>query len=88
MYFSVGNLKEVIWIQYRIPVDRQVLLVSGGECLDSASRVCNYHAGTDTNPIFLFNKMHIEGSSPNVSGQANTNQIHMNYGSNDNLTGR
>ncbi|CAG7838501.1 unnamed protein product [Allacma fusca] len=65
---TVSNLKEAIWSSYRIPVDRQVLLVSGGECLDPASRVCSYSAGTDTNPIFLFNKTNIE-SSPTSSGQ-------------------
>lgn len=52
-------------------MDRQVLLVSGGECLlDSNSRVGSYAAGTDTNPIFLFNKNNIETSSPSSSGQS------------------
>ena len=62
-------------------MDRQVLLVSGGECLDPGSRVCNYAAGTDTNPIFLFNKSNIE-SSPTSSGQTAPSS-----GSLENLTG-
>ena len=32
----------------------QVLLISGGESLEDNTNVCNYSAGTDTNPIFLF----------------------------------
>lgn len=31
-----------------------MLLVSGGETLELANRVCSYSAGTDTNPIFMF----------------------------------
>lgn len=62
----MSNLREAIWQTCRIPIDRQVLLVSGGECLDPQSGVCFYAAGTDTNPIFLFNKSNIE--SPSNSG--------------------
>lgn len=54
--FSVLSLQEQIEIAYKIPVDKQVLLASGGECLDSNAKVCTYSAGTDTNPIFLFSK--------------------------------
>ena len=32
------------------------MLISGGEWLDSQSRVGSYSAGTDTSPIFLFSK--------------------------------
>lgn len=33
-----------------------MLLVSGGEVLQDTQRVCNYSAGTDTNPIYMFSK--------------------------------
>jgi len=49
----------------RIPADKQVLLVSGGESLEGNVRVCQYSAaGTDTNPIFLFSKTTIESQTP------------------------
>jgi RB1-inducible coiled-coil protein 1 len=62
--FSVKQLQDVIETSCGIPVDKQVLLVSGGECLDPAARVCSYSAGTDTNPIFLFSKSTIESVAP------------------------
>lgn len=58
------HLKDVIEGSCGIPVDKQVLLVSGGECLDPTARVCSYSAGTDTNPIYLFSKSTIEGLTP------------------------
>ncbi|KAJ9589366.1 hypothetical protein L9F63_017418 [Diploptera punctata] len=61
---SVRHLKEVIERHCGIPVDKQVLLVSGGDCLDPTMRVCSYSAGTDTNPIYLFSKSTIESQSP------------------------
>ncbi|XP_075213216.1 autophagy-related 17 isoform X2 [Lycorma delicatula] len=61
---SVVQLKESIHYVCHIPVDKQVLLVSGGECLDPTARVCSYSAGTDTNPIFLFSKSSIESTTP------------------------
>ncbi|BES88329.1 Autophagy-related protein 11 [Nesidiocoris tenuis] len=66
---SVGTLKEAVERVCGIAIDKQVLLVSGGECLDGCSRVCSYSSGTDTNPIFLFSKLTIESTippSPNV----------------------
>lgn len=45
-------------------MEKQVLLVSGGESLDPAARVCSYSAGTDTNPIYLFSKNTIESLTP------------------------
>lgn len=48
----------------KIPSDRQVLLISGGEVLPPTARVCSYSAGTDTNPIYLFNLNLIESSHP------------------------
>nr|CAD7195119.1 unnamed protein product [Timema douglasi] len=61
---SVVQLKEVIERACRIPADKQVLLVSGGESLDPNARVCSYSAGADTNPIFLFSKCTIESMTP------------------------
>lgn len=59
------HLKAAIASQIKIPEDKQVLLISGGESLDPTARVCSYNsAGTDTSPIFLFNKSAIE--SPNL----------------------
>lgn len=51
---SVQSLKQAIERHHAIPACSQVLLVSGGETLESNSRVCNYAAGTDSNPIFMF----------------------------------
>jgi RB1-inducible coiled-coil protein 1 len=61
---SVQNLKAHVEHTLRIPVDKQVLLVSGGEHLRADDRVCSYPAGTDTNPIFLFSKDVIASEQP------------------------
>ncbi|XP_049787044.1 RB1-inducible coiled-coil protein 1 isoform X2 [Schistocerca cancellata] len=61
---NVVQLKEAIEKVCHIPADKQVLLVSGGDCLDPGVRVCSYSAGTDTNPIFLFSKSTIESMTP------------------------
>lgn len=53
---SVASLMSAIDRQYGIPVASQVLLISGGETLNPANRVCSYSAGTDTNPIFMFSR--------------------------------
>ncbi|CAH1390768.1 unnamed protein product [Nezara viridula] len=57
-------LKEAIKKITGIPVDKQVLLASGGESLEHNVRVCSYSAGTDTNPIYLFSKESIDATSP------------------------
>ena len=62
--FSVQNLKIHVESAFKIPVDKQVLLISGGEHLRPDDRVCSYPAGTDTNPIFLFSKYLIERDQP------------------------
>lgn len=61
---NVVQLKENIQRFCHIPVDKQVLLISGGDSLDPSARVCSYSAGTDTNPIFLFSKSTIESTTP------------------------
>ncbi|XP_038622433.1 RB1-inducible coiled-coil protein 1 isoform X3 [Tachyglossus aculeatus] len=53
---TVADLKHAIQTKYKIAVQHQVLVVNGGECMAPDRRVCTYSAGTDTNPIFLFNK--------------------------------
>lgn len=47
-------LKEKIEQICCIPRAQQVLLVSGGEILQNATKVFSYSSGTDTNPIFMF----------------------------------
>lgn len=49
-------LKDTINRHHGIPKRDQVLLVSGGETLQSNARVGKYSAGTDTNPIFMFSR--------------------------------
>ncbi|KAF7708095.1 RB1-inducible coiled-coil protein 1 [Silurus meridionalis] len=53
---TVLDLKHAIQAKYKIAAQHQVLVVNGGECMVAERRVCSYSAGTDTNPIFLFNK--------------------------------
>ncbi|CAH2285198.1 RB1-inducible coiled-coil 1 isoform X1 [Pelobates cultripes] len=53
---TVNDLKHAIQTKYKIAVHNQMLVVNGGECMAPERRVCSYSAGTDTNPIFLFNK--------------------------------
>lgn len=62
---TVANLKKAIASRTDISEDKQVLLISGGESLNSHQRVCSYSsAGTDTSPIFLFAKINIESNQP------------------------
>uniref|UniRef100_A0A8C8DUC7 RB1-inducible coiled-coil protein 1 n=1 Tax=Oryzias sinensis TaxID=183150 RepID=A0A8C8DUC7_9TELE len=53
---TVHQLKHAIQAKYKIAIQHQVLVVNGGECMAVDRRVCSYSAGTETNPIFLFNK--------------------------------
>ncbi|KAK0161341.1 hypothetical protein PV327_009821 [Microctonus hyperodae] len=61
---SVDELKEAIERECGVLAVHQVLLMSGGECLEPQARVCSYSAGTDTNPIYLFSKAAIESQTP------------------------
>ncbi|XP_030070244.1 RB1-inducible coiled-coil protein 1 isoform X2 [Microcaecilia unicolor] len=63
---TVADLKHAIQTKYKIGVLHQILVVNGGECMASDRRVCSYSAGTDTNPIFLFNKEMILCERPPV----------------------
>ncbi|XP_065207804.1 RB1-inducible coiled-coil protein 1 isoform X2 [Planococcus citri] len=60
---TILHLKHVLEKNYDIPVTKQVLLINGGECLADDTKICFYPAGTDTNPIFLFNRAFLESSS-------------------------
>ncbi|XP_061696383.1 RB1-inducible coiled-coil protein 1 [Syngnathoides biaculeatus] len=53
---TVLELKHAIQAKYKIAIQHQILVVNGGECMAAERRVCSYSAGTETNPIFLFNK--------------------------------
>ncbi|KAK3869761.1 hypothetical protein Pcinc_024947, partial [Petrolisthes cinctipes] len=61
---NVSVLKQVVERAVKVPPEKQVLLISGGEALDPKRRLCHYSAGTDTSPIFLFSKTTIEGHDP------------------------
>ncbi|MEE6464004.1 hypothetical protein FKM82_006133 [Ascaphus truei] len=63
---TVTDLKHAIQAKYKIAVQQQILVVNGGECMAPDRRVCSYSAGTDTNPIFLFNKEMILCERPPV----------------------
>ncbi|ELU18827.1 hypothetical protein CAPTEDRAFT_226747 [Capitella teleta] len=49
--FRVMRLQEVIAKVCRIPTDKQVLLISGGESLDQTAKVCTYSAGTQFDDV-------------------------------------
>lgn len=46
LFYSVIKLQHVISSETGIPVESQVLLISGGEPMSPNSRVCTYSAGT------------------------------------------
>lgn len=53
----MSTLKNAITAKCNIPVDQQVLLISGGDYLEDSYLVQQYNsAGTVSNPIFLFDK--------------------------------
>jgi len=60
----VSELRKAVKKRTGIDTQCQVLLISGGESLDADKRVCEYAAGTDTNPIFLFSITSIESTHP------------------------
>ncbi|XP_028403740.1 RB1-inducible coiled-coil protein 1-like [Dendronephthya gigantea] len=62
---SVEELMKSITSTFMIPLEKQVLIMQGGEALDPKNRICNYSsAGTEHNPIFLFSKTTIESPMP------------------------
>ena len=73
---KVSYLKGYIARNCQIPLEKQVLLISGGESLDPEERVCKYSAGTDTNPIFLFSMLNIESPhSPEILIEFNETEL-------------
>lgn len=62
---NIAHLKTAIESKHGIDSKFQVLLISGGEALENDKKVGTYHAGTDTNPIFLFSTTNID---PTTSG--------------------
>lgn len=76
MYFySVSSLKAAIEKKTKIPASSLVLLVSGGEVLQSDHMVSSYSAGTDTNPIYLFSKPAVKDSYIHQSSKCNINVL-------------
>lgn len=61
-FFSVSSLKQAIERKTKVPANSLVLLVSGGEVLQSDHMVSSYSAGTDTNPIYMFSKPSVKES--------------------------
>ncbi|CAG5056660.1 unnamed protein product, partial [Parnassius apollo] len=59
---SVASLKAAIERKTKISASSLVLLVSGGEVLQSDHMVSSYSAGTDTNPIYMFSKPSVKDS--------------------------
>ncbi|XP_059142920.1 RB1-inducible coiled-coil protein 1-like [Physella acuta] len=57
---TVSRLQIEIAKATGIPVEKQILLVSGGHSLKPDQKVMTYGAGADTNPVFLFSKLAIE----------------------------
>ncbi|GFN97267.1 Rb1-inducible coiled-coil protein 1, partial [Plakobranchus ocellatus] len=49
-----------------IPVEKQILLVSGGHSVKPDQKVMSYGAGADTNPVFLFSRKAIESQEPPI----------------------
>ncbi|CAD0196283.1 unnamed protein product [Chrysodeixis includens] len=59
---NVSSLKLAIERKTKVPANSLVLLVSGGEVLQSDHMVSSYSAGTDTNPIYMFSKPSVKDS--------------------------
>ncbi|XP_026757474.2 RB1-inducible coiled-coil protein 1 isoform X2 [Galleria mellonella] len=59
---TVASLKAAIEKKTKISSNSLVLLVSGGEVLQSDHMVSSYSAGTDTNPIYMFSKPSVKES--------------------------
>ncbi len=53
---QVLGLQNALEVETGVPSNEQVLLVSGGEILDSTRPVTVYGAGTESNPIFLVSR--------------------------------
>ncbi|XP_076804307.1 uncharacterized protein LOC143448435 isoform X1 [Clavelina lepadiformis] len=58
----VTDLKRAVADSSEIGPNKQVMLINGGQALDDNTKVYTYAAGTETNPIYVFDKAMIEGS--------------------------
>lgn len=65
----MSSLKLAIERKTKVPANSLVLLVSGGEVLQSDHMVSSYSAGTDTNPIYMFSKPSVKESHLNQSSK-------------------
>lgn len=66
---TVRNLQSAIRQFTSVPENKQILMISGGEVLDTAQRVAKYSgAGTETNPIFLILKNPSDANSLSKNG--------------------
>ncbi|RUS91363.1 hypothetical protein EGW08_000880 [Elysia chlorotica] len=63
---TVSRLQVEITRITGIPMEKQILLVSGGHSLKSDQKVMSYGAGADTNPVFLFSRKAIESQEPPI----------------------
>jgi RB1-inducible coiled-coil protein 1 len=70
---SVFELQSAIASRLRIPIEKQVLLSSCGETLQANARVGSFNTGTETNPVYLFNKSNIESATPPATTVQSTN---------------
>ncbi|XP_062506669.1 RB1-inducible coiled-coil protein 1-like [Corticium candelabrum] len=70
---SVSQLQDTIANRLHIPVEKQVLLSCSGETLQPSCRVANFSTGTETSPIFLFDKSNIESLTPPAATVHSTN---------------
>ncbi|XP_039764443.1 RB1-inducible coiled-coil protein 1 isoform X2 [Pararge aegeria] len=72
---SVASLKAAIERKTKIPASSLVLLVSGGEVLQSDHMVSSYSAGTDTNPIYMFSKPSVKENHLNKQSMCDLSPI-------------
>nr|CAB3265454.1 RB1-inducible coiled-coil protein 1 [Phallusia mammillata] len=56
----VADLKLAVASSSSSSADKQVMLINGGQALEDDAKVCTYAAGTETNPIYVFDKSSIE----------------------------
>nr|XP_002122437.1 RB1-inducible coiled-coil protein 1 [Ciona intestinalis] len=59
----VSDLKRAVSTKFDVKPEKQVMLTSGGQVLDDEQKVCSYPVGTESNPIYLFNKSMMEQSA-------------------------
>eukprot|EP00118_Oscarella_pearsei_P025611 m.308468 g.308468 ORF g.308468 m.308468 type:complete len:998 (+) comp44045_c0_seq1:170-3163(+) len=63
---SVAELQFVLVREFQVPVEKQVLLSSNGVALVGEAKVASFSCGTDTHPVFLYNKSNMESLNPPV----------------------